>query len=124
MIGMRWRVFPICTFYIFVFSFCGCTKEDVIGNVVFPSDTALDFSRYALVIEPYITFRDKPGDDGIVSSHARLGEIFEIEAIKTEMVRGGHVVWVYLKDAGWITSESVRLYSTKEKAVNASKKIK
>ena len=122
--GMRWQVFSICAFYIFVLSFYGCTKKDIIGDVSFPSDTALDVSRYALVIEPYITFRDKPGDDGVVSSHARLGEIFEIEAIKSEMFRGVHVVWIHLKDAGWVSSESMRLYPTKEKAINASKKIK
>lgn len=121
---MRWRVLSVCAFYVFVVSFYGCTKKDVIGELNFPSDTALDVSRYALVTEPYITFRDKPSDDGVVSSHARLGEVFEIEAIKSEMVRGVHVVWIHLKDEGWVASDSVRLYSTKEKAINASKKIK
>ena len=101
-----------------------CTKKDIVENVILPKDTALDFPRYALVIEPYVTFRDKPSDDGITSSHAREGEVFEVDAIKVETQNDSQVLWVKLKDAGWISSIFVRLYSTKEKASTASKKLK
>lgn len=103
----------------------GCTKKDVIDKVVLPRDTAITNSmQYAVVIEPYVSFRDKPSDDGITSSHARSGEVFVVEAIKAEMKNGKQILWINLKDAGWITSSSVRLYATKEKASTAAKKLK
>ena len=102
-----------------------CTKKDGLENIILPRDTAITNSmQYAVIIEPYVSFRDKPSDDGITSGHARSGEVFSVEAIKSEMKNGKQVLWVNLKDAGWLTSSSVRLYSTKEKAVTASKKLK
>ncbi len=102
-----------------------CTKEDVIEKVDLPPETAINnVSRYALVIEPYISFRDKPSEDGITSSHARSGEVLEVEAIKLEMKNEVQEIWVELKNAGWVLSSSLRLYPTKEKAITASKKLK
>jgi len=101
-----------------------CTKKDIVEDLILPADTALDFPQYALIIEPYVTFRDKPSDDGVTSSHAREGEVFEVDAIKVETQNGIQTLWVELKDAGWISSAFIRLYSTKEKAVTASKKLK
>lgn len=114
-------------FSLMFFSFVvvGCTKEDYIENIELPAETAMvDASRYAVVIEPYVTFRDKPQDDGITSSHARAGEIFEVQAIKLEMINGTQVMWIKLKDAGWLVANSLRLYPTKEKANVASRKLK
>ena len=101
-----------------------CTKKDIVEDLNLPADTALDFPQYALIIEPYVTFKDKPSDDGISSSHAREGEVFKINAIKVETQNGKQFLWVELKDAGWISSSFIRLYSTKEKAITASKKLK
>ena len=101
-----------------------CSKEDVVEDASLPQETALkDFSRYALVIEPYITFKDTPYEDGVSSSHARAGEVFEVEAIQVQLQNGKKVIWVELKDAGWVQSSSLQLYPTKEKAITASKKI-
>jgi len=106
-------------------TFVGCTKEDYIENIGLPVETAvMDASRYAVVVEPYVTFRDRPQDDGITSSHARAGEIFEVQAIKLDKINGKQVIWIELKDAGWLTSGSIKLYPTKEKATVASRKLK
>ena len=114
-----------CFFLFFlIILLTDCTKKDIVQDLVLPADTALDFPRYALVIEPYVTFRDKPSDDGISSSHAREGDVFEIDAIKVETQNDRQVLWVKLKDAGWISSSFIYIYSTKEKAVTASKKLK
>ncbi|MGP1438324.1 MAG: hypothetical protein ACTTKH_04555 [Treponema sp.] len=103
----------------------GCTKKDVIEKITLPQDTAINSAmQYAVIIEPYVSFRDKPSDDGITSSHARSGEVFMVEAIKAEMKNGNQILWINLKDAGWLISSSVHLYSTKEKANTAAKKLK
>lgn len=102
-----------------------CIREDFINKVDLPSETAIqDAVRYAVVVEPYVTFRDRPQEDGITSSHARAGEVLEVSAIKLEMVNGEQFMWVALKDAGWLTADSLRLYPTKEKALVASRKLK
>ncbi|MGP1439762.1 MAG: hypothetical protein ACTTJ3_03365 [Treponema sp.] len=117
--------FSLFSCFLIILLLTSCSKKDEIEKVVLPNDTALtDSMQYAVVIEPYVSFRDKPSDDGITSSHARSGEIFEVEAIKAEMKNGKQILWINLKNAGWLTSSSVRLYPTKEKASTASKKLK
>ena len=44
--------------------------------------------------------------------------------LSIEMKNGKQILWVNLKDAGWLTSSSIRLYATKEKASTAAKKLK
>ena len=118
--------FPLVSLAIlFCLSFVGCAKEDYIESIELPAETAvMDASRYAVIAEPYVTFRDRPKDDGITSSHARSGEVFEVQAIRLEMIAGKQVIWIELKDAGWLTSDSLKLYPSKEKAIVASRKLK
>jgi len=105
--------------------FVACTKEDYIEGIELPRETAvMDASRYAVVMEPYVMFRDVPKDDGITSSHARAGEVFEVQAINLDMTSGEQVVWVLLKGAGWILATHLRLYPTEEKARAASRRLK
>ena len=119
--------FPLFLFACFatILLFTNCTKKEDFEKIVLPSDTAItNAMQYAVIIEPYVSFRDRPSDDGITSSHARSGEVFVVEAIKAEMKNGKQMLWINLKDAGWLTSSSVRLYATKEKANTAAKKLK
>lgn len=119
---LRFDLFSLAILLMVVVS---CTKEDYIENMELPKETAvMDASRYAVVLEPYVTFRDKPQDDGITSSHARAGEVFEVRAIKLEMINGEQVMWVCLENAGWLTSTSLKLYPTEEKAIVAARKLK
>ena len=111
--------------FVIISLLLSCKKKEGFEKIILPSDTAITNSmQYAVVIEPYVSFRDKPSDDGITSSHARSGEGFVVEAIKVEMKNGKQILWVNLKDAGWLTSSSIRLYSTREKASTAAKKLK
>jgi len=108
-----------------VFISSSCTKEDYIENIELPAETAVtDASRYAVVMEPYVTFRDRPQDDGITASHARAGEVLEVQAIKLDMINGKQEMWIELKNAGWIISSSLKLYPTEEKAITAARKLK
>ena len=117
--------FPLLICFATILLLTGCTKKEGFENINLPSDTAITNSmQYAVIIEPYVSFRDKPSDDGITSGHARSGEVFSVEAIKVEMKNGKQILWVNLKDAGWLISSSIRLYSTREKASTAAKKLK
>ena len=105
--------------FVIISLLLSCKKKEGFEKIILPSDTAITNSmQYAVVIEPYVSFRDKPSDD------ARSGEVFVVEAIKVEMKNGKQILWVNLKDAGWLTSSSIRLYSTREKASTAAKKLK
>lgn len=117
--------FLLIAFFSVVLLLTSCTKKNVIEKVVLPKDTAISTSmQYAVIVEPYVSLRDKPSDDGITSSHARSGDVFVVEAIKAEMRNGKQVLWINLENAGWLISSSVRLYPTKEKASTAAKKLK
>ena len=126
---MRFSLYSRFTLFSFilcvVFISSSCTKEDYIENIDLPAETAVtDASRYAVVMEPYVTFRDRPQDDGITASHARAGEVLEVQAIKLDMINGKQEMWIELKNAGWIISSSLKLYPTEEKAITAARKLK
>ena len=102
---------------------CSCTKTDGLQEVEFPIDSAMNYAnRFALIIETYVSLRDKPGDDGIAIAHARRLDIFPVEGL--EILQNGEeqILWVNL-GTGWVKRESVQLYSSKEKVLKAAEKL-
>ncbi len=109
---------------IFCVLFFSCSKNEGILKLELPEDSAMnDANRYAVIIETYISIRDKPGDDGITTSHARRLDIFKIEGIEIEKKGEEQILWVNV-GSGWVPRSSVQLYSSKEKAETAGKKLK
>lgn len=101
-----------------------CSGESPLQTLILPSDSAMnDANRFALVIETYVSLRDKPGEDGITIAHARRLDIFQVEGIEIIKEDGDQTLWVNL-GKGWIQRSSVQLYSSKEKVLTAAKKLK
>ena len=101
-----------------------CSGESPLQTLVLPSDSAMnDANRFALVIETYVSLRDKPGEDGIIIAHARRLDIFQVEGIEIIKEDGDQTLWVNL-GKGWVQRTGVQLYSSKEKVLTAAKKLK
>ena len=106
-------------------AFCAsCAKNTSLGTLDLPSTPAVSESnRYALVLDPYISLRDKPGDQGVTVAHGRRGEIHEVTGKKIIETQSENEVWVNL-GSGWVSSLSVELYSSREKAETAAVRFK
>jgi hypothetical protein len=108
----------------FIALMASCSQHNSIKSIILPSTPVISTDeRFALVIDPYISMRDQPGENGITVSHGRRGEIFEVTGKK--ILKDGHdtVLWVNL-GTGWVVSASVEFYSSKDKAKTASARFK
>jgi hypothetical protein len=100
-----------------------CLRGMSIKTIDLPSTPEISMSeRYALVLDPYISLRDQPGEKGITVSHGRRGEIYEITGKKILENGNENTVWVNLGN-GWVNQSSVDLYSSREKAVTAAQRF-
>lgn len=110
---------------VFLVVICtSCAKNTSLGTLELPSTPAVSASdRYALVLDPYISLRDKPGNQGVTVAHGRRGEIHEVTGKKIIEKLNENEVWVNL-GSGWVSSESVELYSSREKAETAAVRFK
>lgn len=117
----RFANIVLLTLFIFILS---CSGESPLQTLVLPSDSAMnDANRFALVIETYVSLRDKPGDDGITIAHARRLDVFQVEGLEIINEDGNQTLWVNL-GKGWVQRSGVQLYSSKEKVLTAAKKLK
>ncbi|MEL3912140.1 hypothetical protein [Treponema pedis] len=111
-------------FILFFLSLCSCSKKERLKEVDLPSDSAMnDANRFALIIETYVSLRDKPGEDGIAIAHARRLDIFPVEGLKIVKNKDEQELWINL-GTGWIQRESVQLYPSKEKVLKAAEKYR
>ena len=101
-----------------------CTENATLSGVDLPANTAMnDANRYALIIETYVSLRDKPGDNGITIAHARRLDILPITGIEIVQKDEEQILWIDVGE-GWLPRSSVQLYTSKEKALTAAKKLK
>ena len=98
-----------------------CSRLGTLGSLKIPETPILSTEeRYALIVDPYVSMRDQPGDKGITIAHSRRGEIFPVRGRKIQKTGNVTEVWINL-GKGWVVESSVQLYSGPEKAVTASK---
>lgn len=97
-----------------------CNRTKTMDLLDFPSTPQISTeNRFALVIDPYISLRDQPGEKGITISHGRRGEIFAIKGKRLIQTGKYPVVWVDL-GTGWALEKSIQYYSSAEKAKTAA----
>ncbi len=107
----------------FIFIIASCTKNSGLQELELPEDSAMnDANRFALIIETYVSLRDKPGDDGIAIAHARKLDIFPVEGLQIIKDDGQQILWVNL-GSGWVKRDSVQLYPSKEKVLKAAESM-
>ena len=106
----------IAKFSLVLLLFMSCTpKSDITSLELTTSPVISRENRVALVVDPYIALRDKPGDDGITIAHARRGDVFLVEGKRFEQTAGTRVLWIDL-GTGWVRESSLLFYSSEARA--------
>ncbi len=112
-----------CLLFFTIFLFTACDRKESLSSLSFPSTPAVSSKdSYALLIDPYISFRDIPGSGGITMTHGRRGEVYRIVSKQYIGTGASSVLWVEL-EPGWITSSSLLQYSSFERARRASQSL-
>lgn len=100
-----------------------CSRTHEISGITFESTPIISTAeRFALIIDPYISLRDQPGNSGITVSHARRGEIFDISGKRYVSTEHGAIVWFNI-GKGWISSVSVQVFSSRSRANTAANSL-
>jgi hypothetical protein len=109
----------IAKFSLLLVLLMSCTrKSDITSLELTASPVISRENRVALVVDPYIALRDKPGDDGITIAHARRGDVFLVEGKRFEQTAGTRVLWIDL-GTGWVRESSLQFYSSEARACAA-----
>lgn len=97
-----------------------CSRESSIRTLAFSSTPVISTAeRFALLVDPYISMRDQPGEDGITIAHGRRGEIYPVNGKRIIQTGKSNVIWIDL-GSGWVPETTVQLYSSQEKAHTAA----
>lgn len=105
---------------------CGigaCNKKlSLDGFELYDQSKSFGKNNYAVITAKYLLSVDIPDDAGISVSQLRAGEIYEVQETKLLTNATGSVLWIKIHD-GWVPSNSVQLYGTREKAETAAQEL-
>lgn len=105
--------FQICLLFCFI----SCNRNQ---EIVFDSSQPLALCpdvQWAVVIDPYVSFRQEIGWNSIVEGHCRKGAILQVLG---RNVVSSKDVW-YLFDEGWLPESSISVFSNRYKAESFAK---
>ena len=95
----------------------GCGGGD--SSLEFPETPVLSGqNRYALVVEVYIRVQALPDRESGIEGHLRRGDILEVKG------RTPDESWVQVNRMaleGWVETEALRLFASREQALNAGR---
>lgn len=108
----------------FLFFSCNAHKNEI---VLHDEDSkSLDPTiLWAVVIEPYATFRKEASWGSTVTDHSRFGDILMIEGCKilnSSNEAQAKEIW-YKFEKGWISENSLKIYQNKFRAQKAAKEL-
>ena len=113
---MRKTVLAVLAAVTLAVSLGSCSRVAGLSSIEFPSTPVISsVDSVVLVLDPYISIRDQPGDKGITVAHGRRGEIFAVTGKRIIQSDKDEAVWIRL-EKGWVAESAVRLYSSREKA--------
>ncbi len=118
------RKFSRCLPLALFFAIVSCAdRSEGIDRLSFETTSRIATeNRIALVIDPYISLRDKSGPEGITVAHGRRGEIYDIKGVNLSQTADGMEIW-YDLGAGWVLSSSIRVFSDRSRAESAAKEL-
>ncbi len=99
---------------------CPSRKEE---TIVFDNSNPLALApgvNWALVIIPYASYKADVTWDSATNGHCRKGDILQVIATAVD---SENKKW-YKFEPGWLSEESVEIYTNKYKAENAATKLK
>jgi hypothetical protein len=93
----------------------GCRKDD--AQLSLPETPVLSGNnRFVLVVDTYARIHGTPSRDSLIKTQTRRGDILTVKS------RTPDEIWVEVRQLpveGWILRESVRLFPSREQALNA-----
>lgn len=93
----------------------GCDRND--NRVTLPETPVLSgTNRFVLVVDTYVRIRSTPNRESAIKTHARRGDVLKVKS------RTPDEMWVEVQQMpveGWVLRDSIRLYSSREQALNA-----
>lgn len=113
------KAFALFLSMAFICLFASCSKNKGIDDASLNQDYLVPGVQWAVVQDPYVAFKENPGFDENVVSHARRGEVFEVLG-KTNITSGRGAskrndTW-YKFEPGWLEANVVMIYNNKLKA--------
>lgn len=106
--------------FLVLFSTGSCSEKK---QIVFDSSEPLALApdvQWAVVVEPYATFRKTTDWAGEINGHCRKGDILQI---KGNAVFNNSENWYYF-DEGWLPVSVLDIYSNRYKAESAAGLLK
>ncbi len=111
----------ICIVVLPCLVLCGCFLRQDTGEVNFPETETVSRSvLWAVISDPYVSFRDTPGEAGIITAHGRRGDILKIAGRVILTENGKNSIW-YQFEKGWLPETAVFAVSNRLKAETAAK---
>ena len=106
-------------FFLSLFFFSSCVRKDQIFEFDTSDPYAFDIeTKWSVVTDPYAVSRTDAGYEFSTTGNFRKGDVQRIVGEKSIKVGTKKEVW-YCLENGWITSNAVKVYSNKLKALKA-----
>ncbi len=101
----------------------GCFLRPAEKTVELPETPSLSGGYgWGVITEPYTSFLDTPGRQGIIAAHGRRGEILEVAARR--IVNDDNVPRIWFRfEQGWLPETSVRIFSNIYQARTAAAEL-
>ncbi|MFI3258176.1 MAG: hypothetical protein R3Y36_07765 [Spirochaetales bacterium] len=108
------RYFYILFLSCLLFSACDTKKPyvpiDVSGTVGLATS-----SQWAVIIDPYVSYRTVPGDLAKASTYGRTGDVIEVIGSTIADYSGTKILW-YQFENGWLPETILNVYTNKLQA--------
>jgi len=109
-----------CMVFITVLTGCSKKKEEIIEfDSTYPLALAPDV-KWAVVTEPYASFKENCDWNSLTEGHCRKGDIFQVTGNSRDK---DNEVW-YKFESGWLPQSCLSVYSNRYKALSVSESIK
>lgn len=115
------KIFFVLVFSVILLSFGGCRKKNV--EILFDESEPLALApdvSWALVVEPYVAYRNTSSWDAQVTGHSRKGTVIQVLGYATTEKDGN---W-YLFESGWLSEDDVDVYNNMLRAKKAAESLK
>ncbi len=113
--------FSVCLSLCIVL-FSGCNEKIRVAPDLEPTPDLALGNEWALITEPYVQFRVQPKANADSKAHARKGDI--VQVVGKRFIQEGRqkVVW-YQFESGWLSENSLKIFSNESKALTAAKSL-
>ncbi len=93
-----------------------CKRESYVPIDVSTTENLAMSSQWAVITEPYVSYKEESTIDSAVSGYGRIGDVVEITGVG---IGDDKELW-YKFDSGWLPQKAIGIYTNKLQADFAS----